>query len=205
MELSSTPYNQRSLTISEVEERIVAHGDPIHVNRIIDAYEMARSVHAGQLRNDGTPFFDHIARTARILMDELGAYDTDLITAAFLHDVLEDSTKITRDVLEYNFGSYVAYVVETLTKDLAKAKSDPDNIDLQYVARLKKSSHDCMMIKLAARLDNVRCISFNLKRNPVVYLSNTLERYLPIAEASNNPRLHALAGMIRVEANTILG
>jgi GTP pyrophosphokinase len=175
------------------------------VNRIIDAYEMARSVHAGQLRNDGTPFFDHIARTARILMDELGAYDTDLITAAFLHDVLEDSTKITRDVLEYNFGSYVAYVVETLTKDLAKAKSDPDNIDLQYVARLKKSSHDCMMIKLAARLDNVRCISFNLKRNPVVYLSNTLERYLPIAEASNNPRLHTLAGMIRVEANTILG
>ncbi len=205
MELSSTPYNQRSLTISEVEKRIVAHGDPIHVNRIIDAYEMARSVHAGQLRNDGTPFFDHIARTARILMDELGAYDTDLITAAFLHDVLEDSTKITRDVLEYNFGSYVAYVVETLTKDLAKAKSDPDNIDLQYVARLKKSSHDCMMIKLAARLDNVRCISFNLKRNPVVYLSNTLERYLPIAEASNNPRLHTLAGMIRVEANTILG
>jgi len=205
MDLSATPYNQRTLTTSELEERIVMHGDPIHVNRIIDAYEMARSVHAGQLRNDGTLFFDHIARTARIMMDELGAYDTDLVTAAFLHDVLEDSTKITRDVLEYNFGSYVAYVVETLTKDLAKAKSDPDNIDLQYVARLKKSSHDCIIIKLAARLDNVRCISFNLKRNPVVYLSNTLERYLPIAEASNNPRLHALAGMIRVEANTILG
>jgi (p)ppGpp synthase/HD superfamily hydrolase len=202
---NGTPYNRRSLTPSELEERIVTYGDPIHVNRIIDAYEMARSVHAGQVRNDDTPFFDHIARTVRIIMDELRVYDTDLITAAFLHDVLEDSQKITREVLEYNFGSYVAYVVETLTKDLAKAKIDPDNIDLQYVARLKKSSHDCILIKLAARLDNVRCISFNLKRNPMVYLSNTFDRYLPIAEASNNPRLHALSTMIRMEAKTILG
>lgn len=202
---NGTPYNRRSLTPSELEERIVTYGDPIHVNRIIDAYEMARSVHTGQVRNDGTSFFDHIARTVRIIMDELRVYDTDLITAAFLHDVLEDSQKITREVLEYNFGSYVAYVVETLTKDLAKAKIDPDNIDLQYVARLKKSSHDCILIKLAARLDNVRCISFNLKRNPMVYLSNTLDRYLPIAESSNNPRLHTLASMIRTEANTILG
>ena len=83
---NSTPYNRRSLTQSELEERIVTYGDPIHVNRIIDAYEMARSVHAGQVRNDGTSFFDHIARTVRIIMDELRVYDTDLITAAFLQD-----------------------------------------------------------------------------------------------------------------------
>ncbi|MBM4178438.1 MAG: bifunctional (p)ppGpp synthetase/guanosine-3',5'-bis(diphosphate) 3'-pyrophosphohydrolase [Ignavibacteria bacterium] len=202
---SHIPYNRRSLSQAELEERIQTYGDQIHINRIIDAYDMARSVHASQVRNDNTPFFDHTARTVRIIMDELGLYDTDLITAAFLHDVLEDSSNITRDVLEYNFGSYVAYVVETLTKDLAKAKTDPDNIDLQYVSRLKKSSHDCILIKLAARLDNVRCITFNLKRNPVVYLANTLERYLPIADASNNPRLHTLAAMIRQEANTLLG
>jgi (p)ppGpp synthase/HD superfamily hydrolase len=200
-----TPYNKRTLTASELEERIVAYGDPIHVHRVINAYEMARSVHAGQIRNDGTALFDHIARTARIIMDELHLHDTDLITSALLHDVLEDSAQITREVLEYNFGSYVAYVVETLTKDLQKAKVDPENIDLQYVARLKKSSHDCILIKLAARLDNVRCISFNLKRNPLVYLAHTLERYLPMAESSTNPRLHALASMIRAEANTVLG
>ena len=94
------PYNRRSLSQAELEERIQSYGDPIHINRIIDAYEMAKSVHAGQVRNDNTPFFDHTARTARIIMDELGLFDTDLITAAFLHDVLEDSSKITREVLE---------------------------------------------------------------------------------------------------------
>lgn len=199
------PYNQRTLTASQLEERILRNGDSIHVNRILDAFEMARSVHAGIQRNDGTLFFDHVARTACILMDEMQIYDTDLLTAAFLHNVLEDSPNITREVLEYNFGSYVAYVVDTLTKDLEKAKLQPDSVDLQYVARLRKSSHDCIMIKLAARLDNVRCISFNLKRNPLVYISNTLERYVPIAEASNNPRLHRLAEMIQNETNAFLG
>lgn len=199
------PYNQRTLTAKELEDRILRFGDPIHVNRILDAFEMAKSVHAGLLRNDGTLFFHHVARTACILMDEIQVYDTDVLTAAFLHNVLEDSPNITRDVLEYNFGSYVAYVVDTLTKDLEKAKVQPDSVDLQYVSRLRKSSHDCIMIKLAARLDNVRCISFNLKRNPLLYISNTLERYLPIADSSNNPRLHRLADMIKMETNAYLG
>lgn len=199
------PYNQRTLTAPELEERIMRFGDSIHVHRVLNAFEMARSVHAGLQRNDQTLFFDHVARTAVILMDELQVFDTDVLTAAFLHNVLEDSPTITRDVLEYNFGSYVAYVVDTLTKDLEKAKLQPDSIDLQYVARLKKSSHDCIMIKLAARLDNVRCLSFNLKRNPLVYVSNTLERYLPMADSSNNPRLQRLADMIRMESNAFLG
>ncbi|MBP6509476.1 MAG: HD domain-containing protein, partial [Candidatus Kapabacteria bacterium] len=93
---------------------------------------MAQSVHAQQVRNDGTPYFYHSARTARIIMEELHAYDTDLIIAALLHDVLEDSTTITKGVLEYNFGSYVAYVVDMLTKDLAKARLDPDAVDVAH-------------------------------------------------------------------------
>ena len=202
---SHQPYNRRTLTIEELEERLLAHGDSISMSKVLDAYEMARSVHAQQIRNDGTPYFDHSARTARILMDELGAFDTDLIIAAFLHDVLEDSQTITKGIIEYNFGSYVAYVVEMLTKDLAQARVNPDAVDLAHVARLTTASADCLIIKLAARLDNIRCLSFNLKKNPIVYISNTLERYLPLAEASGNQRLYTLASAIRTEANTFLG
>jgi (p)ppGpp synthase/HD superfamily hydrolase len=181
------------------------HGDSITMSKVLDAYEMARSVHAQQVRNDGTPFFDHSARTVLILMDELGAYDTDLIIAAFLHDVLEDSKTITKGIIDYNFGSYVAYVVEMLTKDLTQARIDPDGVDLAHVARLATASADCVIIKLAARLDNIRCLSYNVKKNPLVYITNTLERYVPIAEASGNQRLYTLAAAIRSEANTFLG
>ena len=203
--LSSPAYNRRSLSAEELQVRVLERGDAIAMNRILDAYEMARSVHAEQVRNDATPYFDHLARTVLILMDELRTYDSDLIIAGFLHDVLEDSRTVTREVLEYNFGSYVAYLVDTHTKDLDSAKSDPDRIDLYYADRLRRASDDCLLIKLAARLDNFRCLSFNLKKNPLVYVSNTLQRYVPIAEASSNERLQKVASMLRHESNTILG
>ncbi|MEY3387118.1 MAG: hypothetical protein RIR53_1929 [Bacteroidota bacterium] len=203
---SSTPqYNRRTLTSEDLQLRILSHGEPIHVNKVLDAYEMASSVHAGKLRNDGTAYFDHLARTAMILMDELRIHDTDVIVAALLHDVLEDSRTITRNVLEYNFGSYVAYIVETLTKDLDAAKVDPERVDMYYAERLRRASQDCLLIKLSARLDNFRCLSFNLKKNPHLYVSTTLSRYVPIAETSSDPRLQTLATMIRNEANTVLG
>jgi len=202
---SQPPYNQRYLTIEELEERLHRSGDPISVSKVLDAYEMAQSVHVNQVRNDGTPYFWHSARTARIVMDELHAFDTDLLISALLHDVLEDSPTITKGVLEYNFGSYVAYVVDMLTKDLAKAKADPDAVDIAHAERLRMASEDCLIIKLAARLDNMRCLTFNLKRNPIVYITNTLDRYVPIAEGTSNARLHYLATAIRSEANTFLG
>lgn len=202
---SAPQYNRRTLTAEDLQMRILTYGDPIHVNKVLDAYEVASSVHSGKLRNDGTAYFDHIARTAMILMDELKVYDTDVIVAALLHDVLEDSRTITRDVLEYNFGSYVAYIVETLTKDLSAAKVDPERVDLYYAERLRKASQDCLLIKLSARLDNFRCLSFNLKKNPHLYVSTTLSRYVPIAEAGSDVRLQTLATLIRNESNTVLG
>ncbi len=198
-------YNKTTLTYEELEARLVARGDVLGVQKVLDAFEMARSVHEFQVRNDGTPYFHHCARTARILMDELDIYDEDVLIAALLHDVLEDSDTITRGVLEYNFGSYVAYVVEMLTKDLRRAAVDPEGVDMDHAKRLQAASEDCLVIKLAARLDNIRCLSFNLKRNPLVYLRNTLERYVPIAEASPNPHLRKLAAEIRKEANKFLG
>jgi len=202
---SNLPYNRRYLTLSELEERLHRHGDAIALPKLLDAYEMSQSVHAHLMRNDGTPYFYHSARTARIIMDELHAFDTDILISALLHDVLEDSDTVTKGVLEYNFGSYVAYVVDMLTKDLPKARIDPESVDKAHVQKLQTASEDCLIIKLAARLDNIRCLSFNLKRNPLVYITNTLDRYLPIAEASSNARLHHLASAIRSESNTFLG
>ena len=205
LEQDGPSYNKTTLTYEELEARLAARGDLIGLSRVLDAYEMAASVHEFQTRNDGTPYFYHCTRTARILLDELAVYDTDILIASLLHDVLEDSETITRGVLEFNFGSYVAYMVEVLTKDLDRARLDPEAVDIEHADILSKASEDCLMIKLAARLDNVRCLAFNLKRNPLVYLRNTLERYVPMAERSSSPQLQLLASKIRLEANKYLG
>jgi len=205
LEQDGPSYNQTTLTYEELEARLAARGDLIGLSRVLDAYEMAQSVHEFQTRNDGTPYFYHCTRTARILLDELAVFDTDILIASLLHDVLEDSATVTRGVLEFNFGSYVAYMVEILTKDLDRARMDPEAVDIEHAELLAKASEDCLMIKLAARLDNVRCLAFNLKRNPLVYLRNTLERYVPLAERSASQRLKVLASQIRLEANKYLG
>jgi len=198
-------YHLTHLTISELEQLLRDTTNPVELNKIVSAYEMAESVHEGQRRRDGSPYFFHSSRVCKILITELGITDSDVLCAALLHDVLEDSDEITRDIIAYNFGEYCAYIVETLTKDLKRQELDHDAVDLEHVERLKHASDDCLIIRLAARLDNFRCLEFDLKRNPLRYINETIERYVPLAEARDNPHLHYLVRELRKEQNKFLG
>lgn len=203
---NSVLYNHTTLTKDELESRLRDKVDVLDVHKVMSAYELAESVHEPQKRNDGTPYFYHAARVCKILMDELECYDSDILCAALLHDVLEDSRTITKEVLEYNFGQYVAYIVETLTKDLSTQRQKPDEIDLQHVEKLRNESEDCLLIRLTARLDNFRCLEFNLKRNPILYITNTTDRYIPLAEKRpNNKRLQYISRELKKERNKFLG
>jgi guanosine-3',5'-bis(diphosphate) 3'-pyrophosphohydrolase len=202
----ATPYNRTFLAKWELEARLQDKVDVLDVHKIISAYELAESVHEPIMRNDATPYFYHSSRVCKILMDELEVYDVDILAAALLHDVLEDSDTVTKEVLEYNFGQYVAYIVEILTKDLSRQREEPDAIDLAHVDALKNASEDCLLIRLTARLDNFRCLEFNLKRNPMSYIANTTERYLPLAERHlNDKRLQYIARELKKERNKFLG
>jgi GTP pyrophosphokinase len=202
----SPKYNQTFLGETEIANRLTPELGATDVNRILSAYTMAKDVHQYQRRNDGTPYFWHPTRVTRILIDELGCRDTDLLAAALLHDTLEDSDILNPEVLTYNFGEYVSFLVESLTKEI-RVDDGPlrEQIDREYVERLKKAPEDCRVIKLCDRLDNMRCLEFNLKRNPFKYVQETSEHYLPMAEASNDPRMKYLLAEIRKERNKFLG
>jgi guanosine-3',5'-bis(diphosphate) 3'-pyrophosphohydrolase len=80
------------------------------------ALEQARTDHAGQTRNGsgGMPYVEHpIAVAARL--EELG-YRDEVLAAALLHDVIEDSDT-TLDELREKFGEDVAGMVGALTDD----------------------------------------------------------------------------------------
>ncbi len=203
---NAVPYNRTHLSKDELEARLREKVDVLDVHKVMSAYELAENVHEKQSRNDGTPYFYHSTRVCKILIDELECTDSDILCSALLHDVLEDSTTITKEVLEYNFGQYVAYVVETLTKDLSQQRQKPDETDLAHVEKLRNESEDCLLIRLTARLDNFRCLEFNLKRNPILYITNTTERYLPLAEKRpNNKRLQYISRELKKERNKFLG
>lgn len=202
----SQKYNQTFLSKTELVNRLTPLYGSVEVNRVLSAYEMAQNVHQYQQRNDGTPYFWHPTRVTKILVDELGITDPDLLVTGLLHDALEDSDILTPEVLAYNFGEYVGFLVETLTKEI-RVEDGPlrDQIDQEYVERLMRSPEDCRVIKLADRLDNLRCLQFNLKRNPYKYVQETSDRYMPMAEGSTNAHLRYLLSELQKERNKFFG
>lgn len=81
-----------------------------------EALEKARTAHAGQVRNGsgGMPYVEHPIAVAALL-DEHG-YDEEVLAAALLHDVVEDS-ETTLEELRELFGEPVAGMVGALTDD----------------------------------------------------------------------------------------
>lgn len=113
--------------------------------------ELARKsmelAHHDQTRWDGRPYSVHPIKVVEILK-QFGVVDEDILSAGYLHDVIED-TEIREEDLEYRFGSRVASLVGELTfKD---SKKD-DNI---YYEQCSKLSKDAKLIKIADIIANL--------------------------------------------------
>lgn len=80
------------------------------------ALEKAREAHAGQIRNGsgGMPYIEHPITVAARLDEH--DYRDEVLAAALLHDVVEDS-ETTLDELRELFGDEVAGLVGALTDD----------------------------------------------------------------------------------------
>ncbi len=81
------------------------------------ALEQARADHAGQVRNGsgGMPYVEHPVRVAALL-DEEGYGEEEVLAAALLHDVVEES-ETTLEELREKFGERVAGLVGAMTDD----------------------------------------------------------------------------------------
>src|SRR5216683_2353929 len=84
---------------------------------LLEAIAFATRAHQGQLRKDGrTPYVSHVFRVCLILRQVFGIDDSQALTAAVLHDTVEDTTTDFDD-LEEKFGADVARWVAALSKD----------------------------------------------------------------------------------------
>src|SRR6202171_57783 len=84
--------------------------DPWVVRR---AYEIASERHRDQFRSSGDPYISHLLEVAHILADM--RLDATTLTAALLHDAIED-TEYPVARIEERFGPEVARLVEGVTK-----------------------------------------------------------------------------------------
>ncbi len=144
------------------------------MNQIEKAIAFAAKAHAGQVRK-GTdrPYILHAIETMIIAM-RLYLND-DAITAAVLHDVVEN-TSVTLGRIEKEFGPRVAALVDSVTED--KMKKLPPAATWrarkwQMIFRLRKADHDTLGICLADNLSNLR----ELRREQEKYGDEIWERF----------------------------
>lgn len=152
-----------------------------NVVKLRSAYDYAKKMHEGQMRESGEPYITHPLAVAAILV-ELGM-DTDAICAALLHDVVED-TPATYDDVKNAYGVDVANLVDGVTKldkiKLAsKEEQQAENIRKIFLSMAKDIR--VIIIKLADRLHNMRTLGFrnNVKRRDVSL--ETMSIFVPLA------------------------
>ncbi len=119
---------------------------------VLRAASFAARKHHGQTRADNqTPYFSHVARVTLILTHVFGVQDEEILTAALLHDTLED-TATDYDELAALFGERVAAAVVLLTKNVMLPKKEREE---DYVQRLRKAPEEVMIAKMADIYDNL--------------------------------------------------
>jgi len=132
-----------------------------------------------KVRKTGDPYMSHPYAVKQILKDN-GINDKNLLDAALLHDVIEDS-HITSDYLKIRFGAKVSKIVDILSKksvwtnSYCKMKSNLDQMSNEWVEH-----PEAILIKMADRLHNLQTIEgFKLEKQKE-YIKETKDLLLPL-------------------------
>ena len=140
-----------------------------------------REAHHSQLRSSGESYINHPLAVAHIVAD-IGL-DEVSVTAALLHDAVEDTELTVADV-DREFGPEVAAIVDGVTK-LERIRFD--SREEQQAATMRKmlvamaKDLRVLVIKLADRLHNMRTIAAMPIDKQQRIAQETLDIYAPLA------------------------
>ncbi len=134
--------------------------------KIIEAIAFASERHKGQTRK-GTgkvPYINHPVKVAQLL-SQFGEDDPNLIIAAFLHDVIEDTTENEKEIKEISglilqkFGETVLLTVLEVSDNKSLPVEERKRLQ---VAHTPKLSERAKKLKIADKICNI----LDIKNDP---------------------------------------
>lgn len=146
------------------------------------AYDFALKEHDGKLRLTGDDYISHPLHVVDILTT-LNVDETTLV-AGMLHEVLNNGNNATKEILEEEFGSDVARIVDNISKINKLELVDETESSAIYLRKVLVGMAEdprVLYIKLADRLHNIRtnyAISSEKQKRKA---KETMEILVPIA------------------------
>ena len=160
-----------------------------HTPQLQHALDFSIEAHKDQFRKSGEPYIVHPILVASIVASI--TEDTSMVTAALLHDVIED-TELTVENIKREFGDDVAHLVEGMTKidTIRDAHLIPSNSDeklvvsaLSFRKMLLASIEDVrvLVVKLCDRLHNMLTLDALPPHKQHRIAEETVVVYAPVA------------------------
>ena len=168
-------------SIDALSEKLSDYLEPKQIEQVNKAFEFANEAHSGQFRTSGDPYVSHPIAVANILSSF--HMDEDSLSAAMLHDVIEDCG-VPKKVIEEQFNKNVANLVDGVSKldqlnITSRTKVNAENFQKMILAMAKDIR--VIVVKLADRLHNMRTIEYLDQEKKKRIAKETLEIYAPIA------------------------
>lgn len=186
-----------------------SHTD-MHSSLLELALRTAADAHRSQTRKaSDVPYITHPCAVAMILQ-RAGYHDDELLAAAILHDVVED-TDVTLDDLQSIFPRRVCALVADMSEQKldAQGQKRPWQVRKQdHLEHLRHAPSDAVALALADKVHNLSTIVFDLQNSPQVWerFSASPDELLRYNEAVANladredlvdERVHQLADEVR--------
>lgn len=167
---------ERDMLFDAVEKRLGKEA----LESVTAAYNLAEQAHDGQVRKTGEPYIIHPLAVAQIVDEEFNL-DTEIIMAALLHDVVED-TQYTSDDIRLMFGDTVAELVGVVTKQKKDKYVTSKQVD-NFNQMLNSFNYNinALLIKLADRLHNMRTLKSMKIEKQLKIAGETDFFYAPLA------------------------
>ena len=171
-----------NITIDDLIEKVSNYDDNQEDLKLIrSAYEYASKKHFSQKRITGDDYITHPLNVAWILTDVKA--DGKAISAALLHDTIEDSDSTFEEISNL-FGREVATIVDGVTKiNRLNFSSDSEQMAANQRKILVGLSSDVrvLIVKLADRLHNMRTLYVLSESKQKRKAKETLEILTPVA------------------------
>ena len=137
------------------------------MDKLMTAIEYASIMHQDQRRKNTkkTPYINHCIEVARILTSA-GITDVDILQAAILHDVIEDTTA-TELIIRQKFGDKICDLVLECSDDKSLDKVSRKK---QQIIHAQQISIEASLIKIADKISNI-C---SLKTDPPTSWSDSI-------------------------------